>query len=63
MRTAIFAILSLFAVSFSQPQIFKDLNLKVLEKRDMGSLNEYVVEKNGKKILIYETKDGKYLII
>ena len=63
MRTAIFAILSLFAVAFSQPQIFKDLNLKVLEKRDMGSLKEYVVEKNGKKMVIYETKDGKYLII
>ena len=63
MKTAIFAILSSFAVSFSEPQIFKALNLKVIEKRDLGSLNEYVVEKNGKKIIIYETKDRKYLII
>lgn len=63
MKTAIFAILSSFAVSFSEPQIFKALNLKVIEKRDLGSLNEYVVEKNGKKIIIYETKDRRYLII
>ena len=52
-----------FKYLFAQSYIFKSLNLKVIEKRDLGSLNEYVVERNGKKMLIYETKDGKYLIV
>jgi len=55
----------LFGLSlvYAEPQIFKAIGAKVIEKRNLGSLNEYVIEKNSKKMIVYETKDGKYIII
>lgn len=63
MKSAIFVILAFFTLVFSQPQILKSIGAKLIEERDLGSLREYVIEKNGRKMIVYETKDGKYLII
>ena len=56
-------LLSLTSLSLAEPEIFKRLGLKVVQERDLGSIREYVVEKGGKKMIIYETKDGKYLFV
>ncbi len=58
-----FLILSLAGFGFAEPEIFKQYGIKVLEERNLGSLKELVVERNGKKMLIYMSKDGKYLLI
>ncbi|HIP43076.1 MAG TPA: DsbC family protein [Aquifex aeolicus] len=56
-------LIFLYQISFAEPQIFKSIGAKVIEERDLGSLMEYVIGKNGRKMIVYETKDGKYLII
>ena len=56
-------LIFLYQISFAEPQIFKSIGAKLIEKRDLGSLREYVIEKNGRKMIVYETRDGKYLII
>ena len=56
-------ILSLAGFGFAEPEIFKQLGIRVLEERNLGSLKELVVERNGRKMLIYMSKDGKYLLI
>ncbi len=56
-------ILSLAGFGFAEPEIFKQLGIRVLEERNLGSLRELVVERGGKKMLIYMSEDGKYLLI
>ncbi len=57
-------LLILFAgFGFAEPEIFKQFGIRVLEERNLGSLRELVVERNGKKMLVYMTEDGKYLLI
>jgi len=56
-------VLTLAGPGFAEPEIFKQLGIKVLEERDLGSLKELVVERGGKKMLIYMSADGKYLLI
>jgi len=56
-------LIFLYQISFAEPQIFKSIGAKLIEERDLGSLREYVIEKNSRKMIVYETKDGKYLII
>ena len=66
LRRFSFSIALLFGLtglSFAEPEVFKRLGIRVIEERDLGSLKEFVIERSGKKMLIYATKDGKYLLI
>ncbi len=55
--------MTLVGLVFAEPELLKKTGIKVIEERDLGSLKELLVEKGGRKMLLYMSEDGKYILI